>query len=176
MTDGNGRPPDRIVERLRRARTRALANKTHTFEIPGWDGALFARYKSVGWERAFELSRVLSGPLDADEDLKLSLDLLIDACDALLIRDGGEMRPLGQVLGGDPPDSPPVRYVKRAADLLEVEPHEETARAVVLAVFGLMPEPEAAVSAQATQILAWLNGARREVDANLVGESPPTSE
>lgn len=159
-----------LVDRLRAQREASLKPKTKTLPVPGWSGLLHVRYRPMEWEKVLDL--LTSGVADAKAALESNSDALIDACDALLVRDDdGELTPLADALRAQGEEVPgdQVRFDEVAVDVLDLKPHEKTARATVLAIFAGAVSPELAIAEHAVSLGAWMRGAEEEVDTSLMG-------
>lgn len=158
-----------LIQRLRAEREKALAPKVLTLEVPGWSGLLHVRYRPIAWDTILDLLGRAEATI-AVASLNANTDALIEACDALLVKnDEGELIPLADELRAQGEDvHGDVRFDERAADALGLD--APTARATVLGVFGGCVSPELAVSDHAMRLGAWMRSTGEEVDASLLGE------
>jgi hypothetical protein len=96
------------------------------------------------------------------------LDLLIAACESIVIREGDGWEPLEY-------DGEPVRFDETFSELagLGVPPVEQggTARQVALAAFGTAPVPALAVALHVDRLTDWMAGVGQVDEEELLGES-----
>lgn len=134
------------------------SNKDQKFkeiDIPGQHGLLVARYHRVEWEISEQAAQTIGGG-ESGAVLNAMLDLMIAACDEILVRrESGDLIPVAAVFPelGDGP----TRYTAQLAGLfnkgMEFEEGEQFARANVLALFP----SEQSVAPHAQQLQRWLD-------------------
>ncbi|MCW3039352.1 MAG: hypothetical protein JWM31_1257 [Solirubrobacterales bacterium] len=149
-------PEGSPLGRLAARRQELQAQRTPLdLDVPGYGGALVARYGFVGYQEAAKTAKRLERvPDEAARNLLGCIDQLTMACIGLFERDDdGE---LTQVADGFGPD---------LAEILGFE--AETAREVVQ---GTFPD-EWAIIRQAQAHSEWLNRESPEVDSDLLGEA-----
>lgn len=150
-----------VLGRLKTRRLELEANKTVDIEIPGWNGILFARYKSIPYETFKEVAG--EEHESATDELVSAWRTLQGACDCILIRnDDGELEPL---------DDGAVRFDTRLArytgDDLSQTPDE--------VIDNLFPN-EPSVIAHHNQYVYWLSTGKAAVEADLGKVSATTDE
>jgi hypothetical protein len=169
-----------LRERLRAQRERQLAPKTLTLRVPGWqDPEVHIRYRPLEWDRLVAMLEDADG---ASSALEANLQALVDACDALLVRDpddetpvslAGRLREQGEEVDGE------VRFGGVAVELLELTVADEdggaqrparTSREVARALFSGAISPEIAIAEHAARLGSWMRGVQEEVDDALLGE------
>jgi hypothetical protein len=171
-----------IVARLRAQRAQMRAPKRITVPVRGWNGMLYVRYRALDWER---INEFVNGGVAAEEALERNLDIVIDACDALMTPAGDTppdvqrdadgrvtladaLRAQGENVHGE------IRFDEVAADVLDLGP-QGSARECALALFDGAPSPPAAVARHANKIVDWILAEEEEVSETLLGESPPAA-
>lgn len=157
-----------LTERLRAQRAKSLGPKSMTLDVPGWDGMLQIRYKPIPDD---DLVKILDGVStdNAKAMVQGNVDLLIAACDTLLVVDEGEAVPLGDILkeqgeevhGG-------VRFDAYASSALGLE--TEGARDTVRAVFGGAVSPTFAINEHAAKLVSWMSSSSQDADKALAGK------
>lgn len=172
---------DSLRERLRAQRERQLAPKTLTLRVPGWDDPeVHVRYRPLAWERL--VAMLGAGDDGPGGSLIANVQALVDACDALVIREEGDaspsslaerLREQGEDIAGE------IRFSEFAAELLGLTVPDadgasqrpaRTARDAVRGLFAGAVSPEIAIADHAARLGAWMRGIQEEVDEALLGE------
>lgn len=108
---------------------------------------------------------------DNDNGIQGDLELLLDHCESLLVRDdeSAEWQPLRQ-------HGMPVGFEFAAAELLglDVDPKDGTAMDVLLAVFDTAPIAEGPASVHVVRFLSWVGSSPVVDEDALMGESSPS--
>lgn len=147
--------------RARRAAVEQAAKEQLVLEVPGYGGELAARYNRV---RARGITRMLVGE-DAAEDYA---DLLIRACDSILIRVDGELIPLHEH-AEEFTEAGPIRWGdERLAQALDLKDYTgrdgmPKARKLLLKVLG---DDENLLVTQGIALAGWLVRANDEDDSD----------
>jgi ssRNA-specific RNase YbeY (16S rRNA maturation enzyme) len=168
-----------LRDRLQAQRITHLEPKTHTLPLPGYAGPrVFVRYRPVEWDALLDL---LIPQENAGAALDANLQALAKACDAVLIQEDGDEKPVslaqrmrdeGETVHGE------VRFDEYLIDVLalEVEDPEEyvmrkpkNAAETVLAAFSGAVSPPLAVTEQAAELGAWMRSEVAKEDASLLG-------
>jgi hypothetical protein len=169
-----------LRERLRAQRERQLAPMTLTLREPGWqDPEVHVRYRPLEWERLVAMLEDADG---ASSALDANLNALVDACDALLVRDledeapvslAERLRDQGETVTGE------VKFSVAAVELFELTVPDgapdvlrpaRSAREVARALFAGAVSPEIAIAEHAARLGSWMRGVQEEVDGSLLGE------
>lgn len=150
-----------IRDRIRAERESIAAEKTLDLIVPGYSGLLGVRYRSIS-DREMEqyAARIQK---DGDAGIRAGYDLLIEACDAILVR--VETDDDFEVLEDDNGDA--VRFDIRLAEFLGFE--AKSARETVSATFSPEGVQSLAAFDQAAAVLSWLQGKSSEIDPSLLG-------
>lgn len=148
-----------VLERLKRRREQLGADRTEVFDIPGYNGELAARYKPVDFEMLKKLLNKIDRSKNPRIELLVMADILIMACDEILVRADGKLGPL------DPKADEPVRYDDRLAEFFGFE--AANARQVVFGVFN----NDIAIPSHHKEVLDWMQGVTQENTEDLLGES-----
>lgn len=149
MEDGS------ILGRLREQHRTVVTETTADFDIPGYEGSLFARYRVLDNKELDDIRRkVRQETKNPSEQVTLaSLDTLIAACDEFFARDGDREIPLREVAGEDSP----IRFGPELAEALGFEGTPTSARDVVTALFGFNLLAAQAHSAMVSQWMLKIN-------------------
>lgn len=162
----NGAPDTPSVIDAVKARRRELGeSKTLTLAIPGYDGRLAVRYHTLSGEVFNRLvgARALRGGQIPEH---VNADILIQACDAVLVEDGGTLKPIGDVAGIETAADDPVKFDSRLAEILELE--ADTAREVVHEVFSPKGRRDLTYPGHAAALVSWMQGNEEEIDQSLL--------
>lgn len=150
------------LEFLRARHDELAQERTLELEIPGYQGRLVVRYGPIPWATVARTARTL-----ADDKVKPEVvaagnsDALIAACREVLFRDeSGELVSVG-------PEGP-YRFDQALADLLGAG--TESARALVLWLFGGDDAAKLRIGQQAGELLTWLEGVGQETQETFAGE------
>jgi hypothetical protein len=153
-----------MMDQLRRKHKELADAKTIDMSIPGYDGALVARYRLLDMKKEL-------GPIQTKVQhefktlpevmLYTSIDSLIVACEGFFYFDGVDKRPLEEGIGDG---LGPVKYDERLATFLGIQ--TESARNTVLQVFG---GNEIAITEHYRKIAMWMQGDSRGVMDEFVG-------
>jgi len=170
--DLNGSEPQSITERLRQQRRDSAENKFHDFDIPGFNGELFCRYRLIDGKELDAVGVKIRTEFRnrGDRVFYSTCDNLILACEEFWVRDGGKEIPLREVEEYTGPRDIPIRYDQNLAEALDFTSElsdPPTARSVVLALFG---GNDLAVTAHGARVVQWMMKAGTEVDM-LLGEA-----
>lgn len=175
MTTLNGVAPDSVLTQLRELRTELQQERHIDLDVPGYKGVLRARYRPLSYERLraiTERSQKTTGTA-AGKELALAADALVEACEAMLVRqDDGSYEPLED-------DGIPVRYDHRLASALNISNPEGDGqtepRMVLYETFGGLPNgADMRVVMHFQQFSEFQGMIESEVDESLVGESRGT--
>lgn len=153
-----------------RKRYQALqSGLTKDLDVPGYGGALVARYRVIGQDR-YEASRrdVAKVPVaDRGEILGATIQL-VEACDSLWCR--AEEGHLVSLVDGSP-DGPPVRYGDdELAAALGFDP-SDTARGNIRKVFTVDGDLNVtALLAHSIELSEWMQNVSQEADTAFAGE------
>jgi len=170
-TDEVPSPNESLADRLRRSRKQVAANKTHDEDIPGYEGALFCRYRLMSGD---ELDDILKKARQrtknrAEINLIVTLDNIIESCEEFYVREGGKEIPLREHETYKGPRDFPVKYDANLAEYLQFAnelPDPPTARSVVLGLFG---GNDVAASTHGAKISRWMMQGGSELDMMLGG-------
>jgi len=162
--NGAGAVADSSVLAAVRVRAAQLAQEnTVELDIPGYSGVLVGRYKAISIARVYggQSGQQLRNPLG---DWGVAADALARALVGLFGRnEAGELEPLFH--------DQDARYDDELAGVLELEPTEHTARAVLVALCGGGELGESRVWQHFLMYQSWLTeGSAQEVAAEAVGE------
>lgn len=159
-----------VLERLRAQRAASMAPKRKTLEVPGWSGMLHVRYKPIPWDDMTRLVSKAGDDASSKAALQANVDVVRSACDALLVKDGEELKSLADELRSQGENvHGEVRFDEYAKDFLGLE-GEDGSFNVVMQVFGGAVSPELAIGEHAARIAEWMTGSSREADEELAGE------
>lgn len=175
-TNGAGDASSSVLGQLR-SRRRRLGEKTHLdMEIPGYNGLLFARYRRVPWEDLKKITLKAEKSKSPVKELLGQADVLIVACQEILVREPSREDADEEGLAPIDPDSSrmePTRFDRNLARILGFSPDELedlTARKVVFGVF----QNDLAVTVQQNEVMEWAASNQEEIDEELEGESTGT--
>lgn len=149
-----------------RDRYKALQSPhTKDIDVPGYGGALVARYKPISEDVYKALPKKVARLPEEERRLASMIDVLIEACDSLWERHADGT--LGPLRPEDDPDTP-VRYGDdRLAQTLGFEP-SRTTRGNVRKVFTVDGEVNAgAIQDHYIEVDAWISDVSSEVDDTL---------
>lgn len=162
-TDREPEAENTLLAKLRRKRQEIGGERILFLDIPGYeDPAIVVRYRAVDWDETARIAKKLRKSKNPRADLYAQCDLLISACDEILIRipaDGEEeprLAPFSEVfpeLGDEP-----VKFDGRLAQALGFE--AQTARQAVIGVFN----NDLAVSGQHQDLMVWLQDSSTETE------------
>lgn len=156
-----GRPsakPDSMLDRLRRTRKEIADSRETELEIPGYDGLLVARYKLLDSKEISGFAhKVRKQPADR-QNVLVTADTLAASCVGFLVRENGELRPLGHE------QDDPVCYDDRLASYLGYEAN--SAREAVLGLFG---DNEISMLRHGADLGDWFSDTRSSVDEEFSG-------
>lgn len=157
----NGRPSH--LEFLRARHEELARDRTFELEVPGYQGRLVVRYGAVPWATVARTARKLAdGDVSPEVMFAGNVDALITACREVLFRaESGELIPVD-------PSGQSHRFDQGLADLLGAG--TESARNLVLWIFGGDDTARVRISQQAGELLTWLRGVDEDSTEVLVGE------
>ncbi len=153
-------PESLILSQLRERRAKiGQGSDPLDLDIPGYGGDLVIRYKWTPFSEltatAPQLQRITQPTAQA---LAACADTLVAACEEVLIRVEGEVRPLST-------DGTPIRFDDRLADALGFD-RTKTARQCAMQVF----KNDYALIEQSEAVMEWLRGTSQEVNDTFLGE------
>lgn len=150
-----------IRDQIRAEREAIASEKTLDLLVPGYSGLLAVRYRSISDREMEGYAKRLQK--DGDVGIRAGYDLLIEACEAILVR--MDTSDEFEVLEDDNGDA--VKFDVRLAEFLDVE--AASARETVAATFSPEGVQSLAAVDQAGAVLAWLQGKSSEIDPSLLG-------
>lgn len=153
-----------LLDGLRKSRRDTLEDTTKKFEIPGYQGDLFAEYRILEPKELERLGKKVMREFKksrADVVLYGAIDSLAAACECIYVRNEvGELQPLHEIRG----EEFPVVFDDRLAETLGFESNG-TARSVVYDAFC---QRDMAIIKQNIDLSNWLSG----IEAPLGEEEP----
>ncbi len=167
-----------ILDRLKQKRQKVTEQRYLDLPVPGYEGDLVARYKTVPFKVFEEAEKRQKKDKSAPKMLLAAIDQIINTCEMILVKDPGhadcvtdndgvitEYRPIDPQAAAT---SFPVRWDTRLAPLINIPEteHQNNPRLVVTRTFC----NDAAVIHHATQIGLWLRDTTKEVDEAFLGE------
>ena len=150
-------PSESPLDALRRQRQQIGEAKEVTLDIPGYDGKLAARYRKMDYDELREISRRFQKSKHPDKLLRLQCATIAAACVELLIRKDGVLEPMSN---GFSPDGQPIRFDRRAGDVLGFE--AESGIGAVLGVFN----NDVAIPGHYDELTEWFEEGSAEEDAD----------
>lgn len=154
--------PDSPRARLRAAREQLRQKRSIDLVVPGYNGLLGVRYRPVRQEEFQRLARRLSNETTA---LEAALDMMVEACEAILYRDSAEVdfEPLV-----DDKSGMPLRFGPELADVLGFE--AESARETVLGVFSPDGVKDLSPIVHGNALSEWMQGNDEQINRALLGK------
>jgi hypothetical protein len=149
-----------ILEQLAAARQDAADNQTVDIDLPGYNGALVARYGLIDQTDLAKIAKRVRKQYKKQEQqvLAMSCDILITACEGLMYRnDEGELDTISK-------DGETLNY-HNAGSFLKFE--ATSARDSVIQVFA---GNEIAVIDQQVRLSRWMRNTGVDVQSDLLGE------
>jgi hypothetical protein len=131
------------------------------FDLPGFDGDLVAKYRvlNVRGDIASISNRVAKQTKkELEQVLFAGLDLLARACEEIFVIKDNKRVPFALALG---PEEPPVRYDRRLAELLNLEPADDSSRSVILAIWG---QNEPMIMEHVQEVSRWMSDTTKKAD------------
>lgn len=150
-----------VLDQIKARRAKLHESRTLDLNIPGYGGALVARYAPLPYDkfRSIQDRNEKTAMSDGEREVNVAIDTLMNACLGIFIREEGELRPLEH-------ESYHVKYdgsLMQALDLNEpIDP-----RHTVKEVFP----SDIAIMTQFTRFIEWQTGEDAAIDSSLVGES-----
>jgi hypothetical protein len=161
-TNGHSDSPS-LLDNLRKARKEIGTDKYLDLEIPGYNGELVARYHRLDWDVLRAIARKAEKSKNPRKELNAQCDVLIAACEQILIRHQGVLKPLNVAfpeLGEEP-----VRYDNRLTKALDFE--APNARGAVFGTFS----NDLAVTYQHNELSSWMGESSQDEDEDFSQES-----
>jgi len=153
-----------LLDRLRARRAEIAAEQTTELLVPGYGGLVALRVGPIDARTQSKIAHRVMQSKAPDREWNAAADVLIAATREVVVR--------GEV--DDPwlsiDEEEPVGISNRLAEALGFA-QEPTARGVLVALFGLAPSPESAITSVSADYGSWASGADEEVDDAFVGES-----
>jgi hypothetical protein len=150
-----------IIDQLVAAREEAAENTTVDIDIPGYKGALVARYGLLDNTVLAKIAKRVRRQYKRTEDqvLAMSCDILIASCEGMYHRnqETNELEPISK-------NGEALNY-NNAGDFLQFE--ATSARQSVIATFA---NNEIAVVDHQVRLARWMRNTGVEVDSELLGE------
>lgn len=150
-----------------KARRRELAgSKNLTLQVPGYGGHLLIKYKAVSEQELRPITQKVEKSLNSNKEssyLDLAADLLIKACDDVLVRETLDA-------DAEPIDKQAATTFSTGTlnDYLGLD--AKTAREEVFQLFSPDGSQPLAATQHAQAITSWLQGNLEEIDKQLLGE------
>lgn len=154
---GGVRRPDNMRDQLRRKREEIGSQETIDLDVPGYDGMLVARYRSLPYDEIKAIADSAEAGSNPRKELVANADFLIRACEQVLIRDEAGLRPIS----ADFPEigEEPCGFDVRLAQALALE-GVDSARQVILKVFN----NDLGLVSQYIDVSAWMSSSRKAGD------------
>jgi hypothetical protein len=158
-----------MMDSLRRKHQELTEGVTIDIPIPGYNGALVARYRVLDVKE--ELGKINAKVRHefrslGEIALYATIDVLIAACEGMYYNDGDKLRPLSESFG----DDVPVRYDDRLAEFLALDLSEASgsyARETVRQTFG---ENEPALIEHGRQLNVWMTDTSRSATGDFLAQ------
>ena len=156
-------PGGSYLDRLRKRREQMVQSSQtahRDIEVPGYpdDLKIVVRFRPLTWEVLKQIGQRVEKLRTARKELLGHADVLIRACDEILVRDKGELKPID-------PSGEPTRFEVKLAEMLGFE--AKSARDVV---FGLYMN-DIAVTAAHNELAEWMPQSNADINEDLQGES-----
>jgi hypothetical protein len=152
---------DRVQQRSRQLRV----EQAETFDVPGYEGILRARYRALGLKEIDQIAERVGRIKEIDDTtrkLYVYADHLVRACEAVYDAELDKTH-----RKGDPPPEGQRWSAQLAHDLGFDGP--ETPRQAVLAIIAR----DTQVYTHYLTVMAWMDGSNQQADEDLLGESEP---
>lgn len=150
---------DSLRERVQARREALQRDTTVTFDVPGYEGILKARYRVLTWKEIGQISERVGKEKDLDRathELYIAADTLARACES--VHDAESEPGAGRGVGWCP---------QLAHDLGFPEP--TTARQAIFRIFAR----DTQVVTHYRSMMDWQDGENHRIDEDLAGESEP---
>jgi hypothetical protein len=167
--------PNSIMEGLRKKHQSLKSKKTLDLPIPGYDGALVAKYRLIGLKELEVIGNKVQREFKGlgERQKYASIDAIILACEGLYYNRDGKLVGLSESISDD---EPPIKYDPRLVEFLNLD--IETgfdddigpARRTVLALFG-GDEHDIAILDHSNSIGRWSSDTSKQVGEAFLVES-----
>jgi len=159
-------PNSSVLDAIKARRKELAGSKTLTLQVPGYGGHLLIKYKAVSEKELRPITQKVEKSLNSNKEssyLDLAADLLIKACDDVLVREtvDAEPEPINQ-------QGATTFSTGTLNDYLGLE--AKTAREEVFQLFSPDGSQPLAATQHAQAITSWLQGNLEEIDKQLLGE------
>lgn len=153
--------PNSFIAQIQALRAELAAAETLDLLVPGYDGRLAVRYKTMA-DKELELLRKKAAKVEQNgKDIEFACDFIINCCDDILIAENDVLVPIR----GD------VKTTFSSGALVDLFALDaQTAREEVLEIFSPNNTQRLAPAAHVQALQSWMQGSLQEIDKELLGE------